>query len=258
MKAAQLGSAAALAFALLGCASVPKDPAARAAFEANHDPLEPMNRKIFAFNQGLDRRVIKPLAKGYLKVVPRPVRDALHNFIANLNEPVVFINDLLQANLKKTGVTAGRFVLNSTVGIGGILDVATRNGLPEQSGDFGQTLFVWGVPEGPYLVLPVLGPSTPREATGDGVDIFINPWRYVYPTRNYPTAVSVVEGVVAGVDERARNLDTLDELQRESVDFYAAMRSLYRQNRASVLRNGQPAPPPSENFYEEGEGAGGP
>jgi phospholipid-binding lipoprotein MlaA len=242
----------ALLLVLAGCATPPRDPVALAAFKANNDPLEPLNRKTFAFNQGVDRVLLKPIAKGYRRVLPSHGRDGIRNFLRNLHEPIVLVNNLLQGEFKRAATSLGRFVENSTLGVAGIMDFASRHGLKRQSGDFGQTLYVWGFHEGPYLVLPLMGPSNPRDAVGLGADLFTNPVVYFTPQFNYKTTVSVSEAVVGGIDERARNIDSLDEIQRESVDFYAALRSLYRQNRAAELRHGEPPPAPKvEDLYSD-------
>lgn len=251
-RPASLALAACLGLALAGCATPPRDPAERAAFEANHDPLEPLNRKIFAFNQAFDRCLVKPVAKTYVRVVPAPGRAGLHNFIQNLGEPIVLGNDLLQADFRRAAKTAGRFLIDSTIGIGGIIDVADSARLPQQTGDFGQTLHAWGWRGGPYLVLPLFGPSDPRDAVGQGVDVFLDPLRFVADNANYPTGLSAAKTIASGIDERSRNLGTLDELERESIDYYAALRSLYRQNRAAVLGEKTQTPAaPSEGFYSD-------
>jgi phospholipid-binding lipoprotein MlaA len=238
--------------ALSACATVPRDPAALATYHANNDPLEPLNRKTFAFNQGVDRYFIKPIARTYVKVIPQGGRNGISNVIANLHEPVVFANNLLQFKFKRAGTTAGRFVLNSTVGVVGIFDFAGRHGLKRQTGDFGQTLWTWGFHEGPYLVIPVFGPTSPRDGIGSGVDIFMDPFIYLARHDQYRTAISYSRLIVGGIDLRARNLDVLDELQRESVDFYAAMRSLYRQNRVAELHNGVAPPAPKiDDLYSD-------
>lgn len=227
-----------------GCASVPADPAARAAFKANDDPIEPLNRRIFAFNFSVDRALIKPLAQGYRRALPRPVRDALRHFLDNLNEPIVLGNCLLQGRIKPAGIAGGRFVVNSTVGVAGFFEVAGSWKMPPQFGDFGQTLWVWGVADGPYLIVPVFGPSTPRDGIGLGVDVVFDPLRYIPRHQNYPTSFTVGRIVVDGIDRRSRSLDALDEIQRESLDFYAAFRSLYRQNRAAELSGAKAVAPP--------------
>lgn len=240
------------ALVLAGCASVPTDPAARAEFNANNDPYEPLNRKIFALDLALDRALIKPLAKGYRRVLPATGRDALRHFLDNLNEPLVLANTILQGRPKSAGTTLVRFLINSTVGFGGLTDVASGDHLPRQVGDFGQTLWAWGFPDGPYLVLPLFGPSSPRNGIGTGVDSFIDPFRFA--AREYDFGAPVVFGrmVVDGVDKRARNIEAVDEMQRESVDYYASLRSLYRQNRAAEMRgNVQAAPQPLPDLYSD-------
>ena len=234
-----------------GCATVPADPAARAVFRANNDPLEPMNRKIFAFNLEFDQVLMKPIAKVYVALLPQAGRDAIRNLLVNLNEPVVFANDALQGRFRPAGTTVGRFVINSTVGLVGLIDVAGRHGLHPQVGDFGQTLHVWGFPEGPYLILPIVGPSSPRDSIGSGVDIYVSPWRYVAINNNYPTGLTIAEMGLSGIDERSRAIDSLDELQRESVDYYAAFRSLYRQHRAAEIAGAAAPAAPATDFYSD-------
>ncbi len=243
-----------LAAAILGggCATVPKDPAALAEYKANNDPIEPFNRKMFALNLALDKAVIKPLAQGYRAAIPEKGRDAIRNMLVNLGEPLVFGNTILQARWRDAETTAKRFVINTTVGIVGINDFASRHGLHHQIGDFGQTLHAWGFGEGPYLVVPVVGPSNPRDLTGSIGDIYGDPIRYVAAANNYPASWSVGRFVVTGIDERAQNIDSLDALQRQSVDFYAALRSLVRQKRAAELQTGKPVQVPQPtNFYDD-------
>jgi phospholipid-binding lipoprotein MlaA len=252
MTRSRLFACGALLLVFAGCATPPRDPAALAAFKAVNDPLEPLNRKTFAFNQRVDRIVLKPIAKGYRWAIPPAGRDGIRNFIRNLHEPIVLVNNLLQGELKRAGTTVGRFVANSTLGLAGVMDFAGRHGLKQQTGDFGQTLYVWGVHEGPYLVLPVMGPSSPRDAVGMGADLFTNPFLYLTPHFKYKTSFSVSEAAINGIDERSRNIDSLDEVQRETVDFYAALRSLYRQNRAADLRHGELPPAPKvEDLYND-------
>jgi phospholipid-binding lipoprotein MlaA len=228
---------------LTGCATVPKDPVGYATYKANNDPLEPLNRKTFAFNQGVDKVVLRPLAESYVHVVPSRMRDGIRNILKNLNEPLVFANNVLQFKFRHAGTTASRFVLNTTVGVFGIWDFAGRHGMPRQIGDFGQTLYVWHVGSGPYLVLPVFGPTTPRDGIGKGIDIWLDPLFWITDHLRYRGTFDTVRVVVSGIDERAQNLDVLDELKRESVDFYAAMRSLWRQNREAQLHDGVLPPP---------------
>lgn len=231
--------------ALSACATPPTDPAARAQFDANNDPLEPMNRKIFAFDMFVDHWVIKPVAQIYQNVVPDPGKDAVRNFLGNLHEPVIFANNLVQTEFLRAGWTAERFALNSTVGVGGIFDVASRWGIEKQSGDFGQTLYHYGVPEVFYLVLPLLGPSNPRDAIGMAADGYADPFSYL--AYNYGADVATyARWGGEGVDERAQNLGNLDELQKNAIDLYAEIRSLYRQHRANELRHGEAAPTSNE------------
>ncbi len=239
---------------IAGCASVPRDPAARAEFRANNDPLEPLNRRIFAFNEFLDRILIKPLAKGYRRALPQEGRDALRHCLDNINEPIVFANALLQGRLRSAGTTGCRFIMNSTLGIAGFGDVAIRNRLPRQFGDFGQTLWAWGLPDGPYLILPVLGPSNPRDGIGSGVDAYFDPFRYLTRGKDFNTTVTVSRVVLDGMDKRSRSIDALDEMQREAIDYYASFRSLFRQHRAAELRGAEKsAPLPPADFYQDPE-----
>jgi phospholipid-binding lipoprotein MlaA len=250
-RAARIAGCALLLLAA-GCATVPRDPVALAAFRATNDPLEPLNRKTFAFNQGVDRALLKPLAKAYLWAIPARGRDGIRNFVRNLHEPVVLFNNVLQGQLQRAATTLGRFVINSTVGLAGIMDFAGHHGLVHQSGDFGQTLYAWGVHEGPYLVLPVVGPSNPRDTLGMTADLFVNPFLWLVPHFEYESSLSVAEAAIGGIDERARNIDTLDEIQREAVDYYASMRSLFRQNRNAELHNGvAPPAPKQEDLYSD-------
>jgi phospholipid-binding lipoprotein MlaA len=252
MRRSTLLTCSALLLVFAGCATPPRDPAALAAFKVTNDPLEPLNRKTFTFNQGVDRIVLKPIAKGYRRAIPLGGRDGIRNFLRNIHEPIVLVNNLLQGEFKRAGTTLGRFLANSTLGVAGVMDFASRHGLQRQSGDFGQTLYVWGIHEGPYLVLPLMGPSSPRDAIGLGVDLFTNPIVYFTPDFRYRTSISAAEAVIGGIDERARNIDSLDEIQRETIDFYAALRSLYRQHRAAELRNGEPPPAPKvEDIYSD-------
>lgn len=228
-----------------GCATPPTNPAARADFEATNDPLEPMNCGIFAFNQFADRFLIKPVAQGYQTVVPEFGRDAIRHFLDNLGEPVIFANDMMQGEFKLANDSFARFLINSTFGVGGIVDFAGATGVERQTGDFGQTLYSWGVPGGPYLVLPIFGPSDPRDAVGMAVDGVMDPFGYLAGIYGASNSSTIGRMAASGVDLRARNIENLDELQRTAIDFYAEIRSLYRQHRDSELRHGRPAPLPS-------------
>jgi len=227
------GAALAIVVSLLvaGCAAsstTPPDPG---------DPLESWNRQVFAMNKGFDHAVLKPTAEAYVTVVPEPARDGVHNFLDNLDSPITFANDLLQGEVGLAGDTVGRFGLNSTLGLGGLIDVASPAGIPYHSADFGQTLGVWGVGDEPYLVLPLLGPNNPRDLTGRVADTFMDPLMYL-GIRDY-TFWAIGRGGVDILDERARNIDTLNDLEQSSVDEYASTRSLYRQYRKAHINHGK-------------------
>jgi phospholipid-binding lipoprotein MlaA len=162
----------ALGLLLTACATRPdpSDPEEVAEFEATNDPIEPWNRAMFFVNDGLDTLVLRPAAEAYGIFIPPPIRTAVQNMLGNLRSPVILLNDVLQGETQRAGNTLGRFVLNTTLGIGGAFDVATGFGLPAHGEDFGQTLAVWGASEGPYLFIPGLGPSNPRDLLGTGVD----------------------------------------------------------------------------------------
>jgi phospholipid-binding lipoprotein MlaA len=202
-----------------------------------NDPYEQTNREIFDFDIRLDRHILLPTAEAYNDVVPEFARDGIHNFLLNLNSPVIFANDVLQGEASRGGETLARFVLNSTIGIGGLIDIAGKIGIPYHDEDFGQTLGVWGSEEGPYLVLPFFGPSNPRDLTGDVVDIAFDPNTYI--SNNYKFYWSLGRGVISVIDLRARNATTLAGIERGSVDYYASVRSLYRQNRTNEIANGK-------------------
>ena len=210
----------------------------------DNDPLEVPNRMFFAFNEALDFVIIRPIAVTYNFIVPKGVRNSVTNFLRNLRSPVVFANDLLQGDLDRAGTTAARFFINSTLGLLGIFDFATLEGYEYHDEDFGQTLGTYGVGEGFYLVLPILGPSSLRDGGGRIVDIFLDPLTYLAPTE---TGLGLA--ATSGLDARSRNIETLDELKADSVDFYARIRSLYRQNRTSEIFNGNP-PVESPDFSE--------
>jgi phospholipid-binding lipoprotein MlaA len=235
---------------LAGCATPSNNPQAEAAeAEDFNDPLEDTNRAIFDFNQVVDRNVLVPVAKAYRTVLPDPVRDSLRDFLRNLRAPLIFANDALQGEFERAGQTFARFTLNSTLGVGGLLDVAGRWGeLPYHEDDLGLTFGVWGIPEGPYLVVPVLGPSTPRDLGGQVAEGFGDPFNYIVTGNPYTLYwIPFVRGGVAGIDQRSRYIETLADIERTSLDYYATIRSLYRQRRAALIRHEkeQNLPPPS-------------
>ncbi len=215
-----------------GCASV---PGGTAADDASGDPFESVNRSVFAVNTAVDHAVIKPVAQAYRAALPQALRDRIRSFIDNLHEPLVFANDLLQGRGEAAGISGRRFIINSTWGLGGLFDRAAELGMPRQSGDFGQTLYAWGLGDGPFLMLPLLGPSNVRDALGLGVDTYTAPFGHVGADSTRREA-AVVIGVSGGVDLRSRNIESLDAIEASSVDFYAYLRSVWRQNRNATLR----------------------
>jgi len=232
-----------------GCSSMPEGRAERAEYLATNDPFEPLNRTIFDVNDFLDRLLIRPLAELYRITVPPPLRDRVAGIVKNMGEPVIFANNMMQGETSKAGTTAGRFLVNTTAGIGGMFDVATDLKLPRQQGDFGQTLYVWGLPEGPYMVLPLFGPSNVRDTIGLVADSFMSPWKYIvaFGDDTAETAFMVSDFTAGGIVKREENIEALDTLRQGSLDFYAQMRSVYRQHRAKQLG----APPPSGPAYDE-------
>jgi len=228
-----------LSASLAACNLPPEDPDARAEYYEINDPLEPMNRAFFELNRGLDTILFKPLAKAYL-LLPEDGRDIIHNMINNIKTPVTLGNDIFQLERERIGNTLGRFLINTTLGIGGMFDVATHLGLPYHEEDFGQTLAVWGSPSGPYLVLPIFGPSNPRDLAGSVVDAYMDPLGYLFAgdEDRLFSEYSLIRSAVQGIDERSRVMDVLDELEENSIDFYATIRSLNRQRRAEEISNG--------------------
>jgi len=239
-----------LALILPGCATRPNNSQPGVAEEEDfNDPLEDTNRTIFDFNQMVDRNVLVPVAKAYRTVLPDVVRDSLRDFLHNLRAPLIFANDALQGDFERAGETFARFTLNSTLGVGGLIDVAGRWGqLPYHEQDLGVTFGVWGVPEGPYLVVPVLGPSNPRDLSGQVAEGFGDPFNYIVTGNPYTLYwIPFVRGGVSGVDQRSRYIETLADIERTSLDYYATIRSLYRQRRAALIRGEkeQNLPPPA-------------
>jgi phospholipid-binding lipoprotein MlaA len=197
------------------------------------DPWERQNRRFFRMNEGLDARVVRPAALGYEHHTPGPLRAGLRNVLTNLSEPVVLANDVLQLRLKRAGVTAFRFVANTTVGVLGLFDVASRAGAPHHSNGFGTTLGRYRVPPGPYVYLPLLGPSTVRDMVGSGVDGVMDPFSWArYGSR---VAIATSKTVVDGLDTRARADGDLRALLDTATDPYATLRSVYLQNRQTEI-----------------------
>lgn len=225
---------------LAGCAGGATSPEALAA----NDPYEPVNRQMLVLNQRLDDIFFRRTVKTY-RSLPDAMRTGMHNILRNLASPTIFVNDVLQAQPARAGQTAARFVINSSMGLGGIFDPATGIGAPYHGEDFGQTLAWWGMGEGPYLMLPLLGPSNPRDAAGLAIDTFVlDPTNYIHFKQHFWWDAG--RQYLNFLDLRAQSFETLLGIERSSVDYYAALRNLYRQVREAEIRNGAPAK--GENF----------
>jgi phospholipid-binding lipoprotein MlaA len=209
-----------------------------------------MNRYFFEVNQFLDEILLKPFAGWYHLALPDPAEDGVRNFLRNLKSPVILANDLFQGNLDRAGTTVARFFINSTIGVGGIIDVASMMDLKYHEEDFGQTLAVYGTGEGPYLHLPVIGPGNPRDYTGRVVDYALDPLTWIGYAYNV-TEINTARAGLDALDTRARNLEAIDELKKGSVDFYATVRSLYRQQRNDLIRNGESEQQASQIITDE-------
>lgn len=222
-----------------GCAAVPKDPAALAAYREANDPLEPMNRKIFAFNMAADKYAMRPIVKGYRKVTTPGFRLKARTFLSNLKTPLTVVNDLLQLNFKNAGRDLSRFVINSTIGFLGVYDVADRMGIAPNYQGFGTTMAVWGIPSGPYLVLPFLGPSNVRDAAGTAANVVFDPFTYIsyQNDNNDVTRAFIIADIVEALAAYENSLELLDEGRKSSLDFYAYMRSMYQQYRKKTIEN---------------------
>ena len=234
-----------VSFLFGACAHRPdpvSDPAGYAYYKETNDPIEPFNRAMLKFNRVIEKGIIKPVTIVYRAILPRPVRRGITNFLWNLESPVIFANDLLQGESGRAWDTTRRFVINSTVGIAGLFDVAKHLGIERHDEDFGQTLAVHGVGEGPYLVLPLFGPSNPRDGIGLIVDILLDPFAWLLRIKD-ADALRITRTLVDGLDTYDRHLEDIEALEEASLDYYATLRSAYRQNRNSEIRNGKPVPP---------------
>ena len=205
------------------------------------DCFEGLNRATFALNQSLDKAIFKPVAKGY-RNLPSSVRSGTSNVLVNLSSLITIPNNILQGQFKTAGINTGRFIVNTTVGILGIIDVAEKMNFPEYNKeDYGQTFGAWGIGPGCYVVLPILGPSTVRDATGSFVNIMGgDPYYNVSNHGNneyLDDEVYITTKIISGIDFRAKNIDSIDNLQKNSMDFYASVRSLYLQDRQKKIAN---------------------
>lgn len=229
----KISAAVLLSFSLLGCATNGD----------RRDPLEPINRGIYKFNDAVDKAVIKPVATGYKEVVPGPVRTAVGNFFSNLDDVLVLLNDLLQFKLEQAASDFSRLVWNTTLGIAGLIDVGSKMDLPKRNEDFGQTLGYWGVGNGPYLVLPFLGPSTLRDTVGLVVDSHFDPLWQHDPISERNTAYGLHT-----IDTRARLFDAEKVLEEAAIDRYIFLRDAYLQRRRGLVYDGNP---PREKLEDE-------
>ena len=221
-----------------GCASPPPadDPEALAEFNETNDPLEPTNRVIYAINDGLDTVILRPAAKAYRFLLPAPIRGGIHNALSNLGTPVQLGNDMLEGKPRRAGDTTMRFLINTTVGVLGVFDIAKSWGYPDHDADFGMTLALWGLPDGPFLFLPVFGPSGPRDAVGLGVNAAMDPFTWV----GQGAAVRALDWsrfALNALDQRERHLEDVDNIKKTALDPYATFRSLYRQHRAAQIED---------------------
>lgn len=222
----RIAAALGLLLALPGCATLPQS--------TPHDPWERFNRGTQRFNDAIDRAVLRPVATGYHKFVPRVIRTGVTNLLGHLEFPTTIVNDLLQLKFRDAAADIGRFALNSTLGIGGLLDPATRVGIPRNDEDFGQTLGRWGVPAGPYLVLPLLGPSSLRDTPALAVDAQTD----LRVQLDLDTSARVALGVLTVVDRRA-SLLSADVTLDSAFDRYVFIRNAWMQRREYLVRDGE-------------------
>lgn len=240
-RAARIALAALTLVAASGCATLPEDPSDRAAVQAVNDPFEPANRMVFAFNEAVDVFLIRPAAVVYRDLMPDPGKQLVFNFVRHIGLPLTIVNDVLQGEWDRAGVAAKRFFVNSIAGVGGIADAATGVGLPHHKEDFGQTLAKYQASAGPYIVLPIIGPSSGRHTVGRIFDIALDPVTYIMA--GAPIESTITNRAMSIVDQRYRLLAPLDDVKRTSFDYYAAVRSLYRQRRQVQIRDLDHTPP---------------
>lgn len=234
---------------LASCATTPSG--STDAQDDTNDPYENVNRVIFDANMSIDKYFFEPVAEGYRWVLPTPIRTGISNVLRNLKSPLIFANDLLEGNPERAGQTFGRFLMNTVLGMGGIMDVGTSAKIPYHDADFGMTLAVWGVGSGPYLVLPLLSSSNPRDGIAYGLESFADPVS-IELGAHHLSDVNYARFGIGLVDFRAKHIEDLDELKRSSLDFYATMRSLYWQSRNADIEAARspnnPAQPQSVSY----------
>ncbi|MEK6745828.1 MAG: VacJ family lipoprotein [Pseudomonadota bacterium] len=213
-----------------GMLSACTTPVPSANSETTHDPIEPLNRGIFQFNYAVDTVLLKPVAQGYDAVMPKRGQTMVSNFVSNIKEPVTFANSVLQTDANNSFTTLWRFLFNSTFGIAGLFDVASELGLKNRETGLGDTFAIYGADAGPYLMIPVFGPSSVRDGIGRAGDVFLDPISYT----NNPVFYSVV--AVKTIEARHRNMKLLNDIYN-SIDPYSTMRSIYTQFRAKAIKN---------------------
>jgi len=224
-------------FFLFGCASKNTE----VNLIDNNDPFESTNRAVFAFNEDLDELIFKPVARGWKKIPDFP-RKNLSNLAETASAPLDIANSILQFDIESIRITLSRFLINMTFGIGGMYDVASMDefgNIEKRNEDFGQTLAKWGIKDGPYVMLPIFGPSNVRDAVGMGMDTIFNPVTFAFRMNNLGFEARLPQPVVSGVSTREKYMDYIDEIKKSSLDFYATMRSLYRQKRVKDIGNGK-------------------
>jgi phospholipid-binding lipoprotein MlaA len=204
------------------------------------DPFEISNRRYYAFNEQVDKAVLIPVARGYRAVTNEPIREGVSNFLSNLSSPITFTNEVLQGKIGNAAGTAGRLVINTTVGVAGVFDPAGWMGIERTREDFGQTLGVYGVPPGPYLVLPFLGSTSPRDLAGFGVDRALDPLNYTQFDGD--DALRIGSTALRAASGREGVLETVDDLRRTQVDPYVTLRQVYVRNRAAAVGKRENAP----------------
>ncbi len=249
-KAGVILSAAALTCLLLsGCATTKGSNGQMSAAsdgQANDDPFEGYNRVMFKVNDLVDQAVMQPVAMGYRMFIPKPARNCVRNFLHNLHTPINAGNNLLQGDIRGMASDLSRFMINTTIGIAGLFDVAKETGLEYRPEDFGQTMGVWGIPSGPYLVLPLLGPSSVRDTVGLVADSYADPVR-IYLHNTHRMGLYYARVALIGLDNREALLDAIWDLRKHSIDYYAATRSAYFQERDAMVRNNRSVPAASAN-----------
>ena len=213
-----------------------EDPNAPGVSEIS-DPFEGVNRVLFFIHDGLDTMILRPVSVAYTTFIPQPIRKGVDNFMSNVATPVTLSNDLLQGEWERASVTTKRFVINSTVGLGGLVDYAAKQGLPKHTEDFGQTLAVHGVGSGPYIFVPVLGPSTPRHLVGRAVDLLADPWTYIL--YNQKRLIRLAPTAIVAVQARGEGDSALNSVKETSGDYYSSIKNLYSQSRRNAINNGE-------------------